>query len=109
MKRREFITLAGVAAIAGPLAARAQQAPVALVGLLSGFQLDDRLLGAIRQGLKEAGFIEGRERTVLRFQRGAHDVIFPKTRGVTLRIINSVLVGGRAKSLSHLKRPHQPV
>jgi putative ABC transport system substrate-binding protein len=60
VKRREFITLAGVAAIAGPLAARAQLVPAALVGLLSGFQLDDRLLGAIRQGLKEAGFIEGR-------------------------------------------------
>ena len=61
MRRREFISILGGAAASWPLAARAQQqSPVALVGLLSGFQLDDRLLGAIRQGLKETGYIEGR-------------------------------------------------
>jgi ABC-type uncharacterized transport system substrate-binding protein len=43
------------------VAARAQQAGVALVGLLSGGQLDDRLIDAVRQGLKEAGYIEGRD------------------------------------------------
>src|SRR5215510_9930526 len=59
MRRREFITLLGGAA-AWPLAARAQQPTVALVGLLTGSQQDDRWLGALRQGLKEAGDIEGR-------------------------------------------------
>jgi putative ABC transport system substrate-binding protein len=59
MKRRKFITLLGSAA-AWPLAARAQQPTVALVGLLTGSQQDDRWLGALRQGLKEAGYIEGR-------------------------------------------------
>src|SRR5215471_4058511 len=62
MRRREFVgALGGV--VTWPLAARAQQA-VALVGLLSGFQLDDRLLGAIRQGLKETGYIEGRNAAI---------------------------------------------
>jgi putative ABC transport system substrate-binding protein len=42
-----------------PLAVRAQQPVMALVGLLSSAQLDDRQIGAIRQGLKEAGYIEG--------------------------------------------------
>ena len=60
MRRREFLSILGAAAALWPLVARAQQAPVALVGLLSGFQLDDRLFGAIRQGLKETGYIEGR-------------------------------------------------
>ena len=59
MRRRDLIILLGGAAASWPLAVRAQQSPVALVGLLSGFQLDDRLLGAIRQGLKETGYIEG--------------------------------------------------
>src|SRR6516165_10600291 len=60
MIRREFITLLGGAAATWPLAARAQQPVMALVGLLSSVQLDDRQVGAIRQGLKDGGYIEGR-------------------------------------------------
>src|SRR5215471_14858718 len=48
MKRREFITLIGVAAATWPLVGRAQQPSIALVGLLSSAQLDDRQIGAIR-------------------------------------------------------------
>jgi putative ABC transport system substrate-binding protein len=59
MRRREFITLLGGVA-AWPLAGRAQQAGVPLVGLLLSSQLDDRQVGAIRQGLRDAGYIEGR-------------------------------------------------
>ena len=59
MKRREFITLVGSAA-AWPLAARAQQPTMAVVGLLSGALVHDYQLRALRQGLKEAGYIEGR-------------------------------------------------
>ena len=58
-RRRQVFALLGSAA-AWPLAARAQQPVMALVGLLSSAQLDDRQIGAIRQGLKEAGYIEGR-------------------------------------------------
>ena len=60
MRRREFITLLGGAAAAWPLAARAQQPAIALVGLLSSAQLDDQQIGAIRRGLKDGGFVEGR-------------------------------------------------
>ena len=59
MRRREFITLIGGAA-AWPIAASGQQPVMALVGLLSSVQLDDRQVGAIRQGLKDGGYIEGR-------------------------------------------------
>jgi hypothetical protein len=59
MRRREFISFLGGAA-AWPLGAQAQQPSMALVGLLLSTQLDDRQIGAIRQGLKDAGYIEGR-------------------------------------------------
>ena len=59
MRRRDFIALVGGVA-AWPLAVRAQQPAMALVGLLSSAQLDDRQIDAIRQGLKHAGYIEGR-------------------------------------------------
>jgi putative ABC transport system substrate-binding protein len=59
MRRRDFITVIGGVA-AWPGLARAQQSAMALVGLLSSVQLDDRQVGAIRQGLKDGGYIEGR-------------------------------------------------
>ena len=60
MRRRQFIALLGGASAAWPLAARAQQPTVPLLGLLTGSGQDDRWLGALRQGLKELGYIEGR-------------------------------------------------
>jgi putative ABC transport system substrate-binding protein len=59
MRRRAFIALVGGMA-AWPLAVRAQQPAIALVGLLGTAQLDDRQIDAVRQGLKHAGYIEGR-------------------------------------------------
>jgi ABC-type uncharacterized transport system substrate-binding protein len=60
MNRRDFFTLLGGAAAVLPLAARAQQQGVPLVGFLSGTQIDNRRFEAFRQGLKESGYIEGR-------------------------------------------------
>jgi len=58
LKRRDFITLLGGAAL-WPSVARAKQSVMALVGLLSSAQLDDRQVRAIRQGLKDAGISKG--------------------------------------------------
>jgi len=62
MRRRDFITMLGGAAATWPLAARAQQPALPVVGHLSGRSQHDslQLLPAFRQGLKEVGFVEGR-------------------------------------------------
>lgn len=65
MKRRPFIRLAGASLLAAPFPARAQKAANATIGLLTTGTLDARGLAAVKKGLGERGYIEGRNVTLI--------------------------------------------
>ena len=95
MKRREFITLLGGAAATWPLAARAQQQAMPLIGWMSGRSPEDssHLLAAFREGLRETGFVEGESIAIeYRWARGRYEQLPAMAADLVSRRI-AVLVG----------------
>jgi putative ABC transport system substrate-binding protein len=103
MRRREFITLLGGAA-AWPVVARAQQPVVPVIGFLSGRTPNESayLLAAFSQGLKEAGFVEGRNAAIeYRWGENQRDRLPTLTADLVRRRVDVIVAGdGIASALA---------
>jgi putative ABC transport system substrate-binding protein len=95
MRRRAFIALLSGTAAAWPLAARAQQSAMPVIGFMSGRGPQDsaHLVSAFRQGLAETGFVEGQTVTIeFRWANGDYDRLPALAADLVSRKV-AVLVG----------------
>jgi ABC-type uncharacterized transport system substrate-binding protein len=94
--RREFITLIGGAAVAWPLAARAQQ-PAPIVGLVTGRSADasPRDVAAFHKGLNETGYFEGRNVAIeYRWAEGRYDRLSELAADLVQRRVSVIATPG---------------
>ena len=103
MRRREFITLLGGVAIVWPLAARAQQSAVPVIGYLSpgSPETDVIRMPAVRQGLNETGYVEGRNIAIeYRWAQGHYDRLPALAADLVSRHVAVLVTAGSPPTLA---------
>ena len=95
MKRRDFISLVGSAAAAWPLAARAQQQAAPVIGYFDWDARNVQSRAAFRQGLADAGYVEGRNVAIeYRSAEGEYNRLRPLAADLVGRQLSVILATG---------------
>jgi putative tryptophan/tyrosine transport system substrate-binding protein len=114
MKRREFITLAGAAAVAWPFVARAQQRDrVRRIGVLMNFAADDAegqlRLAAFLQGLQETGWAVGRNVQIDLRWGAANNELYRKYAAELVTLAPDVVLASATPSVQALQHANRTV